>query len=235
MERHTPNRKARPLSRRFDGLRDNPSTDMRFKLEAEEPNFCDYPDEMLARLLLRLAAESFAEFYEDRQIIADLTYYQAGYWYGQWTGKRNVSQIAKVLDIKPTEYIEAISRAKVIAIRDDEGLNLKANERFLKRLHEERTLQSGKSLPEDQKAAIIKLFFENKRKYYRQYEDEKQAEAATYYWTAWEIIEKLELNAPIARLALSLGEEAIRVYEIVTAHVNTSIVFPKKKSAAKLF
>lgn len=211
MERKTRRWQARPLSQRFDSLRDNPSTDMRFKLDAEEPYFCDYPDEMLARLLLRLAAESFTVVYEDRQIIADLTYYQAGYWYGQWTGNRNVSQIAKAFEIKPTVYIEAISRAKLIAIRDDEGLILKANESFLKKLHEERTLQSGKSLPEDQKAAIIKLFFENKRKYYRQYEDEEQAEAATYYWTAWEIIEKLKLNAPIAKLALALDDDSQRI------------------------
>ena len=213
MERNTRRKQARPLSQRFDGLRDNPLTDMRFKLEAEEQYFCDYPDEILARLLLRLAAESFAEVYEDRQIIADLTYYQAGYWYGQWTGNRKVSQIAKAFEIKPTAYIEAISRAKLIAIRDDDGLILKANERFLEKLREERTLQSRKSLPEDQKAAIIKLFFENKRKYYRQYKDEKQAEAATYYWTAWEIIKKLKLNAPIIRLALALDEDASGVYD----------------------
>lgn len=161
MERNTRRKQARPLSQRFDSLRDNPSTDMRFKLEAEEQYFCDYPDEILARLLLRLAAESFAEVYEDRQVIADLTYYQAGYWYGLWTDNRNVSQIAKAFEIKPTDYIEAISRAKLIAIRDDEGLMLKANERFLAKFREERTLQSGKSLPEGQKEAIIKLFFEN--------------------------------------------------------------------------
>lgn len=218
MERKTRRWQDRPLSRRFDALRDNPSTDMRFKLEAEEPYFCDYPDEMLARLLLRLAAESFTEVYQDRQVIADLTYYQAGYWYGQWTGNRNASQIAKAFEIKPTEYIEATSRAKLIAIRDDEGLILKANESFLKKLHEERTLQSGKSLAEDQKAAIIKLFFENKRKYYRQYEDEKQAEAATYYWTAWDIIEKLELNAPIARLSLALDESIHDIGELVFSY-----------------
>ena len=213
MERHTPNRQDRPLSQRFDSLRDNPLTDMRIKLEAEEPYFCDYPDEMLARLLLRLAAESFAEVYSDRQVIADLTYYQTGYWYGQWTGKRTVSAIAKAFEIKPTAYTEAISRAKLIAIRDDKGLILKANARFLEKLRDERTFQSRKSLPEDQKAAIIKLFFENKRKYYRQYTDEKQAEAATYYWTAWEMVEKLKLNAPIVRLALALGENASEVYD----------------------
>lgn len=213
MEQKTRRKRTRPLSRRFDSLRDNPLTDMRFKLEAEEPYFCDYPDEMLAKLLLRLAAESFAEVYEDRQIIADLTYYQAGYWYGQWTGNRNVSQIAKAFEIKPTGYIEAISRAKLIAIRDDKGLMLKANEHFLEKLREERTLQSRKFLPENQKAAIIKLFFEKKRKYYRQYKDEKQAEAATYYWTAWEIIEKLKLHSPIVKLALALGEDAFSVYD----------------------
>ena len=212
MERHSRRRQDRPLSQRFDGLRDNPLPDMRFKLEAEEQYFCDYPDEILARLLLRLAAESFADVYEDRQVIADLTYYQAGYWYGQWTSNRNVSQIATAFEIKPTAYIEAISRAKLIAIRDDKGLMLKANERFLEKLHEERTLQSRKSLPEDQKAEIIKLFFENKRKYYRQYEDKKQAEATTYYWTAWEIIEKLGLHSPIIKLALALGEDALEVY-----------------------
>ena len=213
MERNTRRWQDRPLSKRFDSLRDSPLTDMRFELEAEERYFCDYPDEILARLLLRLAAESFSEVYKDRQVIADLTYYQAGYWYEQWTGNCNTSAIAQAFEIKPTAYIEAVSRAKLIAIRDDKGLMLKANERFLKKLHEERTLQSGKSLPEDQKAAIIKLFFENKRKYYRQYEDEKQAESAAYYWTAWEIIEKLKLNAPIAKLALTLGEDALEVYD----------------------
>ena len=218
MERHSRRRQDRPLSQRFDGLRDNPLPDMRFKLEAEEPYFCDYPDEILAGLLLRLAAESFAKVYKDKQAIADLTYYQAGYWYGQWTDNRNVSAIAKAFEIKPTKYIEAISRAKLIAIGDDKGLMLKANERFLQKLREERTLQSGKSLPEDQKAAIIKLFFENKRKYYRMYEDEKQAEAATYYWTAWEIIEKLKLHSPIVKLALALAEDASDVYNLIVKH-----------------
>ena len=218
MEQKTRRRQDRPLTQRFDDLRDSPSTDIRFKLKAEEPHFCDYPDEILARLLLRLAAESFTEVYEDRQTIADLTYYQAGYWYGQWTGNRNTSVIAQALEIKPTAYIEAVSRAKAIAIRDDKGLMLKANERFLKKLHEERTLQSSKSLPADQKEAIIKLFYENKRKYFRMYEDEKLAEAATYYWTAWEVIDKLRLNAPIARLSLALDESIHDIGELVFSY-----------------
>ena len=190
-------------AQRFDRSMERRKPELRPIAKGKMPEFNPDLEDRLPHLLLRTARAAFVSVYHHEGMVRDLALYEAGRWYGLWTQKTN-AQIADAFGVNLPTYLATVSRAKAIINESDVEPYLQAYALFVRKLGEAMNAETKKRLPDDQKAAIIKLFFENKRKYYRQYDDEKRAEAATYYWTCWEIIQKLKLNAPMARLAIAL-------------------------------